>query len=553
MKVKHFLSKIKKKIKAIKNKKLKLHVDTEAETASTNKPTLPTDCLVEILQYLVDDKATLFSAALVSRTWCRISIPFLWSSINVNRNKTSLIETFIKCMNDDECEAVSEYLKPSYPPPLFLYTSYVKELDWNKVDYLFVDNQQDPSNRKSIWKSILQMANKEEKEKIVKRMMTQICTLIFRTATSLEKFVVDIRRTRRAIPAFAMLPNCSAIFSRLKEVQLIGSAGVMYYDVASVSSREIIRLMQSVSSNIGSLKIHLSLYHGCIDDLCDLIKIQNRLEHVSFTGINDDHLPVIQVLQTQAKWLVSLEFKNTCIFDSIISLLSNLGIFTKLESLIFNDCYPKYNLPIVRKFVSQPPRCLRKLYIDYNFIQNDDEFLVMLIETSGRYLEDLIIMKDCSETMYKAIGKYCKSLLSLQINPAKLESLSLSEVIAKLQNLKHLSLVDPFGIKGTFPDELWAELSRKSSSNLCSLHFNYSQTTPRALTNFLSNRGEPIKVFEFGRHVHLTDEHLLAILNYCKERQVFVKIYSLHFRQMEKFDSSLIKQLEEWVRLVPRI
>ncbi|CAG8513253.1 2056_t:CDS:1 [Ambispora gerdemannii] len=522
----------------------------ETEPANINKITLPTDCLIEILPCLVDDKTTLFSASLVNRAWCRIAIPLLWSTINVNSNKTSLIKTFLKCMNDNEREAIIEYSEPSYPRPLFLYTSYIKELDWNTIDDLFVEYEkgnirESNDSEKSLWKSILQITDEREKQKIITDFMVQICTLIFRTATSLEKFVIDIDRTPFTILPFAKFPNASVAFSKLKEVQLIGFRGVMCH--SSLYIRDSVHLMKSVSSNIRFLAVHLSIYQYNTydrDALCDLIKAQNQLEHVILTGMCDDHRSIIHALHTQAKCLACLEFKTAYISNWTTFLLNNLGIFTKLEALAFKNCYLTPNA-LIGQLTSQPPSCLRKLYIG-----NDEKFLVLL-EIAGRNLEDLIIVEDCTEAAYRAIGKHCTNLLSLQTNPTKSSNPSLLEVITKLPNLKHLSITNLYRIKEIFSDEFWTELSQKSSANLCSLYFNCLEATPRALASFLSNRTKLIKVLEFGGQVQLTDEHLLAILNYCQERQVFVKIYSQAFKRMGEFDSYLIEQLKEWVRLVP--
>ncbi|CAG8730562.1 2588_t:CDS:1, partial [Ambispora leptoticha] len=100
-------------------------------------------------------------------------------------------------------------------------------------------------------------------------------------------------------------------------------------------------------------------------------------------------------------------------------------------------------------------------------------------------------------------------------------------------------------------NEFWTEFSQKLSHNLCSVYLNCLRVTPSALYYFLSNRDNPIKMIEFGRHVYLCDQHLEVILDCYRLWQVSVTIYSRSFKRMEKFDSSLVKQLEEWARLVP--
>ncbi|CAG8524425.1 407_t:CDS:2 [Ambispora leptoticha] len=189
-------------------------VKVDAKAANTNEITLPTECLHEILLYLVDDKATLLAAAKINRTWCRPLDSITnntFSSVMNFITEEELSHTFIKCMNDEEREAIFEYLGPTYPSPLFLYTSYIKELDWNVLNYPFTDD---------IYIDDIERINLEKHIKIMRgnlimRIIAQTCALIFRTA-NLEKFVVDLHRTRDPIPAFAKLPNA---FCRLLKIE----------------------------------------------------------------------------------------------------------------------------------------------------------------------------------------------------------------------------------------------------------------------------------------------------------------------------------------------
>ncbi|CAG8745470.1 11432_t:CDS:1, partial [Ambispora leptoticha] len=392
-----------------------------------------------------DEKATLFAAALVNRTWCQVAIPLIWSTIT-SFNK-SLIETFIKCMNDDEretilafvkClnderrETIFEYFEPTYPSPLFMYTSYIKKFNWKMLDYLFTVEVYIAEHEKSIWKSILQITDKHGKENLIMQMVTQTCALIFRTA-SLEKFVIELQSTRY-IPAFAKLPNASVVFSKLKEFRLLlGHKSHVMIDYASSYSRDLICWINSVSFDIRHLAIDLDI---CDNHLVNLIKMQNQLEYVSITGISGDHLSVIHALQTQANHLVGLEFENMILSNWTTLLLSNLYIFTKLKALAFSNCRLAYNASIRWSLLSQPLNCLRKLYIDYD---GEDEFIEKLIETVGINLEDLTITNYCSGATYRAIEKHCKNLLSLHVNHRLSAQLSLLRAITKLQNLKHFS------------------------------------------------------------------------------------------------------------------
>src|SRR6266496_4741616 len=65
-------------------------------------PHLPDDCIYYILQYLQNDRSTLFNCSLVNRFWCKATVPLLYANPfnNLTKyNNYSIIFTLILCFN----------------------------------------------------------------------------------------------------------------------------------------------------------------------------------------------------------------------------------------------------------------------------------------------------------------------------------------------------------------------------------------------------------------------------------------------------------------------
>jgi len=89
---------------------------------------LPADCLNTTFEYL--EKADLRSCLLVSRLWCEVSVPILWTSIQ-NYN------TLIACLPIESKEILfkNEIIisTPTSKSPLFNYATFIKNLSLCKM------------------------------------------------------------------------------------------------------------------------------------------------------------------------------------------------------------------------------------------------------------------------------------------------------------------------------------------------------------------------------------------------------------------------------------
>jgi hypothetical protein len=95
------------------------------------------DIFYSIFEELEDDKMTLFSFLLVSRTWCEMIIPILWKDpwkhLKMGKEK-SLFNIMISHLSDELRNNLSKILKISYKRPLFNYISFCKSLNVSKIE-----------------------------------------------------------------------------------------------------------------------------------------------------------------------------------------------------------------------------------------------------------------------------------------------------------------------------------------------------------------------------------------------------------------------------------
>ncbi|KAF0522645.1 hypothetical protein F8M41_015480 [Gigaspora margarita] len=116
---------------------------------------LPDECLSEILNNFNTDYRTLFSCLLVSRHWCRIIVPILWSEPTKYFDDLRLIRIYLLALNVEE-QALLVPFKINLSndqKPLFEYSSfatyvgfYLEDRDTDGVkNWLYKEGYEDDS------------------------------------------------------------------------------------------------------------------------------------------------------------------------------------------------------------------------------------------------------------------------------------------------------------------------------------------------------------------------------------------------------------------------
>ncbi|CAG8477267.1 924_t:CDS:1 [Acaulospora colombiana] len=115
---------------------------------------ITTDCVEEIIKFLANDVKTLHSCLLVNRSWCRLTVPILWSNPwkykseigedQFNQSMTMILLSFIPVNTRELLRQHYRNAVIDFPPaqtPLFEYTSYCQYLPtcvvrqlWNEIE-----------------------------------------------------------------------------------------------------------------------------------------------------------------------------------------------------------------------------------------------------------------------------------------------------------------------------------------------------------------------------------------------------------------------------------
>ncbi|PKY24215.1 hypothetical protein RhiirB3_438692 [Rhizophagus irregularis] len=94
----------------------------------------------EIIQYLRDDRSSLYSCVLVNRLWCRIAIPLLWEDpFSVPTQKFDFIKILLRSLNDEDKTRLivkyGFYNNEFSPKTLFNYPGFIKRLNTQNIRF----------------------------------------------------------------------------------------------------------------------------------------------------------------------------------------------------------------------------------------------------------------------------------------------------------------------------------------------------------------------------------------------------------------------------------
>ncbi|KAF0524688.1 f-box domain-containing protein [Gigaspora margarita] len=199
--------------------------------------TLPLDCYDIIFNNLRHNYKNLYSCALVNRQWCRIIIPILWSEPKNHFKNIKLIRTFLLTLNSEEQALLIPFkiTLPSYPRPLFEYTSYITSIEEHLYDGIrkWIHYERD--------KTVLELEN------VVKYSLIR---MFLRTSKNLKSLILDNKTICNQI-----------IFENLYENTTITSI-ILYYTCIDLNFKTIDILIQILHKNstLTSLDLNLQGY-----------------------------------------------------------------------------------------------------------------------------------------------------------------------------------------------------------------------------------------------------------------------------------------------------
>ncbi|PKB98556.1 hypothetical protein RhiirA5_431181 [Rhizophagus irregularis] len=378
---------------------------------------LPYDCLNDILEYLNDDKNTLYSCLLVNQLCCEIAVRILWRNFwkfckfyfydKPRDISTSIITTLIGCLPKESKKLLIKngvnITIMVRKPPLFNYASFCKIISIckiNKMIQYLLKNQQS---------TVLEILSQE----ILKMFMNQISSLK----------VLDFKHSNSGDIKFIYLPEAKIHLENLTELKC-----------GSNICSEFFYQMTQLCHNMQSLTI---VFESQISNwLTDLISSQNNLKIVNLKRYNNYDDKITTSLIKHSLTLTKLALYRCEITLSFIAMFKNLQ---ELHIDLYFDYSGFGQLQYV--YFSQ----LKILRINYYIFSTDTGIDMLLhsvckfLEINGKNLTELYIlnMYYYSLLMNLTLAKLCPNLRILYSNIREKKSLKLT-----LNNCQYLEIIE---------------------------------------------------------------------------------------------------------------
>ncbi|CAB5362223.1 hypothetical protein RhiirA5_423748 [Rhizophagus irregularis] len=372
---------------------------------------LTADCLYEILEYLEDDKFTLYSCILVNRFWCEIAVRIFWRNV-CNYN------TLISCLPNKSKEILYEngiFISTlNSKTPIFNYASFCKVLSINLVHYKIGEllrNQQNFSSQGLYNNKYIIVV-----QEIFKMFMNQISSL---------KSLVFLYYSNIT---FTLYPGAKDCLKNLTELRCN----------SNISSEFFYHLSQ-ICYNIQSLNIKIE---GIISNgLEDLISSQKNLKYFGielfYYFTDKEFMNTIQLLMSKLpNTLIKLDLLGGyhCISLSFIINFKNL----KELQLSFNLSENFEDFEILRYVVFPNLRILKLQHTRPKF-----ELLINFLENNGKNLKELYVCEysGCGDnSLNLAITKFCPNLLKLSTGIKNNELETLKLIFNNCKNLESIKI-----------------------------------------------------------------------------------------------------------------
>ncbi|CAI2174506.1 19887_t:CDS:1 [Funneliformis geosporum] len=392
---------------------------------------LPNDCLKEIFEFLVKDKATLCSCLLVNRLWCLAVVPFLWTSIHNFR-------TFFTCLPQESKEILYENQIIVSPPTqrclIFNYVQYIKTFSNAEICKgiaFLLNNNSNNSQDNDICKNIIAA------QEIFKMLVKQISLkrLFYYTYTSNFLYI-----------PFVNYPGAIDCFKNLSEL-----------NCGSEINSELLYRLSQICQNLRTLNVTFDEFIST--GLVDLISVQQRLNCLQIfqTYKCESFTSIIPSFKSLSQSLTKFELYGGNHHNPPLSFITQ---FTNLRelNLLFN--HSDYSVDF-RDAIFPNLRILIFKYFSPRFMYLND-----FLKINGKYLRELQIGRS-NNLINLAISNFCLNLKYLRTNFLYNEEKTLKQIFNNCNQLTTLQIsCDNFYLNEIELLEIVAENSPKGFHEL---------------------------------------------------------------------------------------
>ncbi|CAG8808393.1 767_t:CDS:1, partial [Gigaspora rosea] len=300
-------------------------------------PPLPDDTIIDILEYLQDDRGSLYNCLFINRFWCQRVVRLLWRQpfyIPIERC-SSLLHTYFMCFNEEEQRSLIPFniVLQSYKRPMFLYSSYLAELDSFFIDraiIYFLYKEESPRYFIHVSEGVNFIYDHSQTEDYyrIRQLTSTFWHMLLRSCVKVN--YLGLGSLDREPIHYTDVPqiflNSKSIFSHIKKLYL--------NPLMSQNSITFLKHVPSICSNIRKLvfhelKIHTNDYPQII---INIIKAQPKIEDLDFLSFKQyGGLIISELTLLKLEYLNSLKFFYFSFSKSPLILFSNFKLLKKLE------------------------------------------------------------------------------------------------------------------------------------------------------------------------------------------------------------------------------
>ncbi|KAF0541553.1 hypothetical protein F8M41_005324 [Gigaspora margarita] len=479
--------------------------------------------LVEnILNNLNNEIYSLHSCALVSRNWCKLSIPLLWQNPFSIDQSSSFISQYFSSLDENEKIILNEYgINIKFPNTLFNYAKFLKVLDLSKLE-----------DKIRNWIDLQQVSmNKSLKCHIINLLFK----LFVESGTILHKLDLYFYNYELKPEISYSLERNNQFFSQLHDLSLGGT--ILDFNIKSATT-----LLEILAKNTTSISVlnfegfdfgsdsysnsEPQLFHAFIS----IIKSQKQLRHFTVFGGNEFPIKfIISALESQKQSLqeVSMDYCTCTEEFNVLKDCKNLKI------LRISDC----------EHVKRLELSVNTLDITNFMIYSSN--LVPILKNSGSLLQRLRLRADEDSireesVLIETLASFCPNITYLNIAPIKF-SAQLVDLIGNLQKLQSLTLGNEYMLEDEI---LFTQFAKTLPPTLQYLDLTYPTFTPY-IHVLLNNSHARLKYLLINRFEN--KETIKALIEFCKRKRT-LKYIGVNPRYLI---DDIKKEVEGYVSLVP--
>ncbi|RIB28874.1 hypothetical protein C2G38_2058218 [Gigaspora rosea] len=382
------------------------------------------ELMENILNHLSNESYSLYSCALVSRHWCKMSIPTLWRDPFSFNQKPMFISRYFSFLSDDDKFILNECgITVDFPNTLFNYAKFLKVLDLSLLDdkvQEWIDSQ------------IINLQKHISKYDI----FNLLFKLFIESGAILTKLDVHLTDVIIESEVFYSLGRNNLFFSRLQDISV--EVATELFGIGEAIT--LLRILARNTTKINTLKLNIlnneSLMYRAV---ANIIKSQNQLKRFDLiceTELHKEFYCIVSALESQRKSLQEIKIWN-CDYSAEFEVLMKCE---NLKVVRIIDCFEEKKL---LNILNTSLYNINTLEISSYAINAPD--IMQILERSGLLLQRLKVYSEdheiCSQSiLLDTLITFCPNIMYLYISYVKFSS-QLLKLINCLQKLQFLTLV----------------------------------------------------------------------------------------------------------------